>query len=91
MGTLKGSFGYPVGYSDHTQGIEVALATVALGATIIEKHFILAGDMIGKIAVINDCLSKMEARKPTCYDMVVDLNITLPLRTVNDLEKVIEV
>lgn len=36
-----------VGYSDHTQGIEVALAAVALGATIIEKHFTLDKNMQG--------------------------------------------
>lgn len=51
----------------------------------------LAGDSIGKIAVIRDCLAKMEERKETHYDMVVDLDITSPLRTVDDLEKVIEV
>ena len=50
----------------------------------------LAGDSIGKIAVINDCLTKMEERQHYLYDMVVDLDITSPLRTVNDLEKVIE-
>ncbi len=49
----------------------------------------LAGDSIGKIAVINDCLEKMEKRKGTHYDIVVDLDITSPLRTVQDLEKVI--
>ena len=49
----------------------------------------LAGDTVGKIAVINDCLEKMEARKGVHYDMVVDLDITSPLRTVEDLEKVI--
>lgn len=49
----------------------------------------LAGDSIGKVAVINDCLEKMEARKGINYDMVVDLDITSPLRTVEDLEKVI--
>ncbi len=37
--TMRDAFGYPVGYSDHTQGIEVDLAAVALGATVIEKHF----------------------------------------------------
>ena len=51
----------------------------------------LAGDSIGKIAVIKDCLSKMEERKKTHYDMVVDLDITSPLRTVDDLEKVIQI
>ena len=49
----------------------------------------LAGDSVGKIAVVNDCLKKMEARTGVSYDMVVDLDITSPLRTVEDLEKVI--
>lgn len=39
--TLKQCFGLRVGYSDHTRGIEVALAAVAMGAEIIEKHFTL--------------------------------------------------
>jgi sialic acid synthase SpsE len=34
-------FGYPVGYSDHTIGDMAACAAVALGATVIEKHFTL--------------------------------------------------
>ncbi len=38
---LRQSLGVEVGYSDHTRGIEVAIAAVALGATIIEKHFTL--------------------------------------------------
>jgi len=41
MVTMAGEFGYPVGYSDHTPGVAVAIAAVALGATIIEKHFTL--------------------------------------------------
>ena len=49
----------------------------------------LAGDAIGKIAVIYDCLAKMQERNNTQYDMVVDLDITSPLRTVKDLESVI--
>jgi len=41
MHTLAQAFGCPVGFSDHTPGIEVALAAVALGACMIEKHFTL--------------------------------------------------
>src|SRR5262249_34336053 len=41
MQTLKLAFGLPVGYSDHTAGIHIAIAAAALGAEVIEKHFTL--------------------------------------------------
>jgi N,N'-diacetyllegionaminate synthase len=47
MQTIGREFGVNIGYSDHTKGIEVPVAAVALGATVIEKHFTLDRTMEG--------------------------------------------
>ena len=47
MVTLRDAFKCKVGYSDHTEGIEISIAAVALGAEIIEKHFTLDKSMEG--------------------------------------------
>jgi len=47
MGTMREAFGLPVGLSDHSRGIHIPVAAVALGATVIEKHFTLDRSLPG--------------------------------------------
>jgi len=62
MQTMADSFNLPVGYSDHTSGVEVSVAAVALGATVIEKHFTLDRNMPGpdhKASLEPDALARL--------------------------------
>lgn len=63
MNSIQQEFKVPVGYSDHTLGIEIPIAAVALGATIIEKHFTLDKSMPGP-----DHKASLEPRE--LYEMV---------------------
>lgn len=58
--------------------------------TIIHREESLAGDRVPKVAVILDSLNKAEEMFGRNFDMVVDLDITSPLRTVEDVKKAID-
>ncbi len=62
METMRDAFDLPVGYSDHTKGLEIPVAAVARGACVIEKHFTLDRNMEGpdhKASIEPDELKQM--------------------------------
>jgi N-acetylneuraminate synthase len=64
MTTLAKTFGLPVGFSDHSDGISIAVAAVGLGAVVIEKHFTLDRSLPGpdhKASLTTDELTSMVA------------------------------
>ena len=82
---LQRTFGYPVGFSDHTIGYSIPLASVALGACIIEKHFTLDKNMPGWDHEIS---ANPEEMKIICHESI---NIVKSLgsftRTVSKAEQ----
>ncbi len=61
----------------------------ALEVRILRRDESLAGDKVAKVAVIEDCLNRAEQIYGMKYDMVVDLDITSPLRTAEDVRNAI--
>ena len=61
-----------------------------LDVTILRRNPTLGGDKVPKVAVILDCLKRSEEIFKVNYDMVVDLDITSPLRTVQDIKNAID-
>lgn len=89
---IKGNWDFDVVVnSDSTKLINLMNKNPFFELNIINRDVELSGDSVPKIAVIDDCLKIMEARKKKVYDMVIDLDITSPLRTVNDLKNLIEI
>lgn len=75
--------------TDSKELIELMLSNSLQEVDVIKRDENLCGDIIGKIAVIEDCMNKMQERKKKKYDIVVDMDITSPLRRVADIERVI--
>lgn len=75
--------------SDSKELLEIAKTNRMHKVEIIDRDASLGCDNVAKTAVILNCLKQMEERKQCRYDMVVDLDITSPLRTVDDIEKLI--
>ena len=61
-----------------------------LNVTILRRDTSLGGDKVPKVAVILDCLVRSEELFKVKYDVVVDLDITSPLRTVQDIKNAID-
>ncbi len=91
MKTLSDAFKVPIGYSDHTKGLEVPVAAVALGATVIEKHFTLDAGMDGP-----DHIASMEPKQfKQMVDAIRNIEVSLgdglksPTDSELDISKVV--
>lgn len=76
--------------SDSKELLSMGMRNGMRALDTIERSEELAGDTIGKVAVIQDCLIKMEKKKGYNYDAVIDLDITSPLRKVQDLQALVK-
>ena len=84
LNTFKSAFGLPVGYSDHTEGVAVATAAVALGAMIIEKHFTLDKSMEGPDHKAS--LEPAELRQMVTNIREVEVALGSPIKHPTDTE-----
>ena len=103
MVTLKNAFKLPVGYSDHTEGFEAAVAATALGAVYIEKHITLDKNMQGpdhkasmppeKFKQYVECIRNTECllgdgrKKPTQHEISIMNQVRRSILSVRKLNK----
>lgn len=91
MQTIKTAFNVNVGYSDHTLGIEVPIAAVAMGAQVIEKHFTIDTSMQGpdhKASLSPEELKAM-VRAIRHIELALGNGIKAPTATENENKKVV--
>ena len=88
MDTLRSAFQVPVGYSDHTMGINITLASVAMGAEIVEKHFTFDTTSYG---VDHDAsISPNELKNLVKGIREIELAIGSSIKIIPDIEKEIQ-
>lgn len=89
--TMEIAFGLPVGYSDHTMGIEVSVAAVCVGASMIEKHFTLDRDMEGPDHKASLEPEELEAMVTAIrnVEMAMGDGVKKPTKSENDLKKTV--
>ena len=76
--------------TDSEDLIKLVQQVADLDVTILRRDASLGGDKVPKVAVILDCLKRSEDLFKVSYDMVVDLDITSPLRTVQDIKNAVD-
>jgi len=86
MQTLANAFGLPTGYSDHTLGVEVPIAAVAMGACTIEKHFTLDRNMEGPDHIAS--LEPAELSAMVSGIRTVELALGSPLKIPTESEMI---
>jgi CMP-N,N'-diacetyllegionaminic acid synthase len=76
--------------TDSEDLIQIIQRVKDLNVMLLRRDESLGGDRVPKVSVILDCLTRAEKEAAIHYDMVVDLDITSPLRTVNDIKHAVE-
>lgn len=76
--------------TDSPELIEIATSQDRVKMNVIEREESLGGDAVPKVSVIKDCLDRMVKITGHDYDVVVDLDITSPLRTLKDVDNAID-
>ena len=76
--------------TDSEELISIVTRQKQLPVRVIRREESLGGDSVPKVTVISDCLDRVENKTDQKFDMVVDLDITSPLRTVEDVRNAID-
>ena len=76
--------------TDSHELIDLVMKNKMLLVDNVNRKNELAGDIVGKIDVIRDTYLQMKQKKNMNYEIVIDLDITSPLRTVDDIERLVK-